>query len=72
MEITKVSVKRIFGFKLFGRFIVLWKSKEVIKDDCANWESHAYCKCGNNSEIIKSNNGIYWCKNCGLYPIITA
>jgi len=25
-----------------------------------------------NGEIVESDNGIYWCKTCGSFPVITA
>ena len=46
------------------------EANKLIIGDVSNNEV-AVCQC-TNSEIIQSKSGIWWCPDCGLYPVLMA
>ena len=47
-----------------------WHKQEVKKLIIPNVVD-MFCEC-EEPDFVKSKNGVYWCKNCGKYSVITA
>lgn len=38
MKITRMTTHRVYGFRLFGRFIKLWTGKDILNKETYGWD----------------------------------